>query len=198
MRFLQSQDAANQQLASRIGAASGLAGTGSGLQTQNLQRFLGALQGGQGQQQAQTQLFQTLLGGAGTATQGIQQAFAPTRDAIQSLLGGAQLAQTSDLAQAKIQAGFDPTKGAEAASGAVGGFIGGLFSDLALKSNVEPIGQDSKGRTKYKWEWNDTAKELGIDHMPTEGYIAQELLGSDPQAVRINENGYLMVAPEEL
>ena len=198
MRFLQSQDAANQQLQSRIGAAGGLAGTGSGLQTDNLQRFLASLQGGQSQQGSNLSLFQGLLGGAQGATQGISQAFAPTRDAIQSLLGGAQLTQTSDLAQAKIQAGFDPVRGREATMGAVGGFVGGLFSDLALKSNVEPIGKDKKGRTKYKWEWNETAKKMGIDHMPTEGYIAQELLGSDPQAVRINENGYLMVAAEEL
>ena len=198
MRFLQAEDSANNQLQSRIGAASGLANTGTGLQGQGIQQFLASLGGGAMASQNQNQTFNTQLQGSLAATQGINSAFAPQMNAIQALLGGSALTQRSDLAGASIQAGFDPTKGAEAAGSAAGGLVGGLFSDLTLKSNVEPIGTDSKGRTIYKWEWNDTAKEMGIDHQPTEGYVAQELLGSDPQAVRISKEGYLMVALEAL
>jgi len=198
MRFLQSQDAATQELQGRIGAAGGLAQTGMGINQSGIQNFLAAIGGGIQTSGAEQNIFNTLLGGAGQATTGIRQAFAPSRDAIQTLLAGSGMQRQTDLAQANIQAGFDPTRGAEAASGAAGGFIGGLFSDLALKDNIVELDKDEKGRTLYGWSWNETAKELGIDKYPTVGYIAQELLGSDPEAVRVGPGGYLMVDTEAL
>ena len=127
MRFLSSQDAATRELQGRIGAAGGLAQTGLGINQSGIQNFLAAIQGGLGTSAQETNIFNTLLGGAGGATSGIRQAFAPSRDAIQTLLAGSGLQRQTDLAQANILAGFDPTKGAEAAGGAAAGVVGGLF-----------------------------------------------------------------------
>jgi len=71
------------------------------------------------------------------------------------------------------------------------GTIMGLFSDIRLKDNVELIGQ-IKGHNVYTWDWNDTAKDLGVDS-PAKGVIAQEVLEVKPDAVAIHDSGYLMV-----
>ena len=83
--------------------------------------------------------------------------------------------------------------------GQVAGIIGSLatagvpmpWSDARLKDNVTRIGEE-KGYNVYTWEWNDKAKELGIDS-PTVGVMAQEVLETNPDAVSVNENGYYQV-----
>ena len=62
-------------------------------------------------------------------------------------------------------------------------------SDLELKENIALIGQKS-GINIYVWDWNDKAKELGIDD-PIIGVIAQEHM--DSGCVFSGENGYLYV-----
>lgn len=79
--------------------------------------------------------------------------------------------------------------------GQIAGIAGSLgfapFSDARLKDNVTRIGEE-KGYNVYTWEWNDKAKELGID-TPTVGVMAQEVLETNPDAVSVNENGYYQV-----
>jgi hypothetical protein len=84
--------------------------------------------------------------------------------------------------------------------GQIAGILGSLAtagvpmpwsSDARLKDNVTRIGKD-KGYNIYSWEWNDKAKELGIDD-PTVGVMAQEVLETNPDAVSVNENGYYQV-----
>ncbi len=83
--------------------------------------------------------------------------------------------------------------------GQIAGILGSLatagvpmpWSDERLKDNVTRIGKD-KGYNIYSWEWNDKAKELGIDD-PTVGVMAQEVLETNPDAVSVNENGYYQV-----
>ena len=80
--------------------------------------------------------------------------------------------------------------------GQIAGIAGSLApylapSDARLKDNVTLIGKE-KGYNVYIWEWNDKAKELGID-TPTIGVIAQEVLETNPDAVSMNDDGYYQV-----
>lgn len=79
--------------------------------------------------------------------------------------------------------------------GQVAGIAGSLgfapFSDERLKDNVTYIGKSGKHNV-YSWEWNDKAKELGIN-TPTIGVMAQEVMEINPDAVSMNDNGYLQV-----
>ena len=43
------------------------------------------------------------------------------------------------------------------------------------------------------WEWNEKAKELGLDQYPNAGLIAQDVEHMFPEAVIKDENVYLMV-----
>jgi len=65
-------------------------------------------------------------------------------------------------------------------------------SDERLKENIEYVGKSSDGHNIYTWDWNDKAKELGIDN-PTKGVIAQEVIKYMPEAVSKDTNGYYMV-----
>lgn len=62
-------------------------------------------------------------------------------------------------------------------------------SDVALKENIVLVGQKA-GMNIYNWDWNETAKDLGIDD-PTIGVLAQEHL--DSGFVHMADNGYLCV-----
>lgn len=71
--------------------------------------------------------------------------------------------------------------------------IGGLFSDVRLKSNVKKTGKKTaKGYDIYSWDWNLNAEELGLSGSDT-GVIAQEVEKIDPDAVVVDESGYKKV-----
>ena len=74
--------------------------------------------------------------------------------------------------------------------------LGGMYllgqSDERLKENIKPIGKSENGHNLYTWNWNDKAKELGVND-PTTGVIAQEIMKYMPEAVITDENGYYMV-----
>lgn len=61
-------------------------------------------------------------------------------------------------------------------------------SDVRLKDNIRQIGP-----RLYEWDWNDTARQLGIDHQPTTGELAQEVLEYAPERVRIGPHGFLQI-----
>jgi hypothetical protein len=65
------------------------------------------------------------------------------------------------------------------------------LSDKRLKQNIKLVDK-VKGHNIYTWDWNDTAKKLGVS-LPAKGVIAQEILQSNPEAVALHESGYLMV-----
>ena len=67
-----------------------------------------------------------------------------------------------------------------------------IMSDERLKENIKPIGISENGHNVYTWDWNDKAKELGVND-PTIGVIAQEVKKYMPEAVIKNDNGYYMV-----
>jgi len=66
------------------------------------------------------------------------------------------------------------------------------YSDIRLKENVMKVDDVQPGVGWYTWDWNDTAKAMGIDD-PTEGVIAQELKAVDPSAVIMGDDGYYSV-----
>ena len=65
-------------------------------------------------------------------------------------------------------------------------------SDERLKENIKPIGKSENGHNLYTWDWNEKAKELGVND-PTTGVIAQEVKKYMPEAVIKDENGYYKV-----
>lgn len=65
------------------------------------------------------------------------------------------------------------------------------WSDVRLKENIVSLGKVN-GHKMYSWDWNDTAKALGIDN-PTVGVLAQEVMEYLPEAVRESSNGYYEV-----
>ena len=74
---------------------------------------------------------------------------------------------------------------------------GGYFnpaapSDERLKENIKKIGKSKNGHNLYTWDWNDRAKELGVNS-PTTGVIAQEIIKYMPEAVTKHADGYYMV-----
>ena len=81
-----------------------------------------------------------------------------------------------------------PSTGSQILS-AVGSFFS---SDADLKTNIKKVGELDPGIGWYTWDWNDKAKEIGVDVEPTEGVLAQEVLEVKPDAV-IVEDGYYAV-----
>ena len=66
-------------------------------------------------------------------------------------------------------------------------------SDNRLMMNVVTARVLDNGMVIHTWEWNENAKELGMDeHIPI-GLIARDLKVMYPEAVIEDENVYLMV-----
>ena len=79
------------------------------------------------------------------------------------------------------------------AVGTIGSAVAAYFmSDVDLKTNIKKVGELEPNIGWYTWDWNDKAKEIGIDAEPTEGVLAQELLEVKPDAVMV-KNGYYAV-----
>jgi len=78
---------------------------------------------------------------------------------------------------------------ASAVSAGIG--IASMFSDVRLKKDIN-YSHIENGLNIYTWNWNCTAKELGIDSME-KGVLAQEILNTRPDAVSIDDSGYYKV-----
>ena len=90
---------------------------------------------------------------------------------------------------------------AGAVAGAGASWLGSLFgggSDADLKTNVRRIGTHKSGLPLYKWDWNDTAKELGFGDQNNVGVMAHEAKEKFPDAVLIHPTGYMSVKYERL
>ena len=66
-------------------------------------------------------------------------------------------------------------------------------TDNKLLSEVKTRMVLENGLVIHIWEWNEKAKELGLDKHPNAGLIAQDVELMFPEAVIKDENGYLMV-----
>ncbi len=66
-------------------------------------------------------------------------------------------------------------------------------TDNKLLSEVKTRMVLENGLVIHIWEWNEKAKELGMDKYPNAGLIAQDVEHMFPEAVIKDGNGYLMV-----
>jgi hypothetical protein len=196
----------------QFGSALQAFGQGTGAQRAAASGIAGL--GQQGQQMLGTQI-QT-LGQLGTTGRGIQQRgldaqytaatqladepFMRLQRGQQLLAGGAQFMPqftTGYGAQAGQAGAYQQPSGLAKAGGIIGtlGQIGAtLFgSDIRLKENIKKVDEGESGIGWYTWDWNEKAKEIGVDDQPTEGVIAQELIKIDPSAVMMGEDGYYRV-----
>ena len=72
------------------------------------------------------------------------------------------------------------------------------ISDVRLKENIVKQKEFSNGLGWYKWDWNDTAKELGFGKRPVEGFIAQEVEKLYPDTIIEKECGYKAIMVEDV
>jgi len=79
---------------------------------------------------------------------------------------------------------------AAGAAGTIGTLMGIFGSDSELKTNITKVTDIEPNIGWYTWDWNDKAKELGIDSEPTEGVLAQEVLEVKPDAVIVKDGYY--------
>ena len=73
--------------------------------------------------------------------------------------------------------------------------------DTQLLEEIENIVKQkefSNGLGWYKWDWNDTAKELGFGKRPVEGFIAQEVEKLYPDTIIEKECGYKAIMFEDV
>ncbi|MDB4507444.1 tail fiber domain-containing protein [bacterium] len=141
-----------------------------------------------------------LLGQAGAQQQGLQQrAIDAQRGEFQRALGygpqqigllqagmGTPLISQTTTGQQKTGLGDVLGTGAQLLATKL------MFSDERLKENIKPIGKSENGHNVYTWDWNDKAKEFGVND-PTTGVLAQEIIKYMPEAVSKHANGYYMV-----
>lgn len=67
-----------------------------------------------------------------------------------------------------------------------------MMSDRRLKTDIRRIGKLGDLGI-YRWQWNKLAYDLGYDHYPTVGVIAQEVALHMPHAVHKQPNGLFAV-----
>ena len=162
-----------QARAQRAGLLGGL----QGQQTQGL-----GLLGGIGQQQQGLQ-----QQGLGAARGEFNRALGYGQQQLGLLQGGMGTPLISQSTTGQQQTGAGDVLGTAAQ-------LAGMYfmSDKTLKENIKPIGKSKNGHNVYTWDWNDKAKELGVND-PTTGVIAQEVMKYMPKAVSKHDNGYYMV-----
>jgi hypothetical protein len=102
-----------------------------------------------------------------------------------------QFAADSAVASAQNQGMQNLMSGLSSVGGAA------MMSDIRLKTDIERIGSIGK-LGLYRWNWNRLAYLLGVNHMPTVGVIAQEVLLEIPHAVQRLANGLYAVDYDKL
>jgi hypothetical protein len=200
------QAAIGAQQAALGGQLAGLGAAQAGLGQQYGQVGQGiAGLGQQGQSQLGTQIgMLNQLGQQGQATQqaALSRQFAGAQrladEPMQRLMQGQQLLAGSPMGGISGGTGTSAYQRSVSQSPSTGsqilGAIGSIFSksDANLKTNIKKVGELDPGIGWYTWDWNDKAKEIGVDVEPTEGVLAQEVLEVKPDAV-IVEDGYYAV-----
>ena len=177
-------------LSGQIGTLDKLGGTGRGIQQGGLDAQYKAgmqladepfmrLQRGQSLLQGSSNFMPQYVSGFDTQQQGTN----PYESASGFDRGKAILAKGNELGDMAMD-GFKKAAGAGGAPPAA--------SDIRLKENVLRVDEVEPGVGWYTWDWNDTAKAMGIDDQ-TEGVIAQELMEVDPGAVAMGDDGYYRV-----
>ncbi len=98
--------------------------------------------------------------------------------------GGGGLASGIKDAAALIGAGKTLWSAGTAAAEAAPAFFA-MFSDERLKDNIRPVGETYDGQNIYAYDMGDGKTQLGL--------MAQEVMQRKPEAVGMNDEGYLML-----
>ena len=162
--------AGQQQALGRIGAMATQGATGRGIQQADMSRRFRAADKLADEPFTRLQRGQQLLAGmpAGGISGGT----------------GAQIYQPQVFTQPSF---LEQAAGAGAAGA---GIASVAMSDVELKENIRKVGDYDNNLGWYEWDWNDKAKEIGIEAEPTAGFLAQEVLEVEPEAVTIKDGYY--------
>lgn len=112
-----------------------------------------------------------------------------------------ELDRENKIALAKMELEWQKYSARKQSQGAIGEGLGTLaaaalpfiFSDERLKENIREVGKSSDGHTLYRWDWNEKAKELGVDSQVPFGVLAQEVNETDPMSVVETDEGYYAI-----
>jgi len=177
-----------------------------------LQGGMGLMAGGLGLEEAQQGIGLSALQGAYIPQAAMLSAFSPALNvASMTDVARRQMGQYGLEAQlANLEADVGRRLGLAELYGGMftgaGSLVGGLtsttgsligdlinkYSDVSLKTNIEPVGKLPNGINLYTWDWNEEGKRIAGD-APTYGVIAQEVQEVAPEAVTRGDHGYLMV-----
>lgn len=162
--------AGQQQAINRIGAVATQGATGRGIEQADMTRRFRAADKLADEPFTRLQRGQQLLAGmpAGGISGGT----------------GAQIYQPQVFTQPSF---LEQAAGAGAAGA---GIASVAMSDVELKENIRRVGDYDNNLGWYEWDWNDKAKEIGIEAEPTAGFLAQEVLEVEPEAVTIKDGYY--------
>ena len=165
--------AGQQQAIGRIGAMATQGGIGRGIEQADLSRRFRAADVLADEPFTRLQRGQQLLAGmpAGGISGGT----------------GAQIYQPQVYQQPSL---LSQIGGAAGSIGTAAAGIAAAASDMELKENIRRVGDYDDNLGWYEWDWNDKAKEMGIEAEPTAGFLAQEVLEVEPEAVSIKDGYY--------
>jgi len=162
--------AGQQQAIGRIGAMATQGATGRGIEQADMSRRFRAADKLADEPFTRLQRGQQLLAGmpAGGISGGT----------------GAQIYQPQVFTQPSF---LEQAAGAASAGAGVAAVAA---SDVELKENIRKVGDYDNNLGWYEWDWNNKAKEIGIEAEPTAGFLAQEVLEVEPEAVTIKDGYY--------
>ena len=102
--------------------------------------------------------------------------------------GGVSGGTGAQIYQPQVVTQPSPLSQAAGLGSMIAGAVGA--SDVELKENIRRVGDYDNNLGWYEWDWNDKAKEIGIEAEPTAGFLAQEVLEVEPEAVTIKDGYY--------
>ena len=102
--------------------------------------------------------------------------------------GGVSGGTGAQIYQPQVFTQPSPLSQAAGLGSMIAGAVGA--SDVELKENIRRVGDYDNNLGWYEWDWNDKAKEIGIEAEPTAGFLAQEVLEVEPEAVTIKDGYY--------
>jgi len=102
--------------------------------------------------------------------------------------GGVSGGTGAQIYQPQVFTQPSPLSQAAGLASAVTGAV--AMSDVELKENIRRVGDYDNNLGWYEWDWNNKAKEIGIEAEPTAGFLAQEVLEVEPEAVSIKDGYY--------
>lgn len=186
----QSQSVLNNNNANMLSGYQGLSGLGNNLASQ-AGSYANSLNSGlsnMGQAASLEAMLQqnnqaNLIGERDYIANLIGQYYLPTAGTIGGMGG-----TTTGTQQTPGTSMFNSLVGGAQAAGS----IYSAFSDVRLKKNIKFDTETDDGIKLYTWDWTDEAYDL-VGNQSTYGVLAQEVIKTHPEAVSVDDSGYLKV-----